>query len=148
MIAAIYIWIKTYPFLLFHPSLDERVHGDTSYGNGCANTSLCRDFVACSAQQRLVSDRYKYTVHYMFTWKIIAVHLPKTMIENPMTNTRFNTLPTACVRGATRSKVFVATCHAMNPVSDYYLYNYCNVLIIKYLLRNLHCQLLTWLYRW
>lgn len=30
------------------------------------------------------------------------------MIVNPMTNTRFNTLPTACVRGATLSRVLVA----------------------------------------
>lgn len=36
--------------------------------------------------------------------------IPKTMIENPITNTRFNTFPTACERGATRSKVLVATC--------------------------------------
>lgn len=35
--------------------------------------------------------------------------IPKTIIENPITKTRFNTLPTACVRGATLSKVFVAT---------------------------------------
>jgi len=31
------------------------------------------------------------------------------MIEKPMTKTRFNTLPMACERGATRSNVFVAT---------------------------------------
>lgn len=35
-------------------------------------------------------------------------HLPKTMIEKPMTKTRFKTLPTACVRGATLSRVLVA----------------------------------------
>lgn len=32
------------------------------------------------------------------------------MIEKPMTNTRFNTFPTACVRGATLSSVLVASC--------------------------------------
>lgn len=36
------------------------------------------------------------------------VYLPKKMIEKPITKTRFNTLPTACVRGATLSRVFVA----------------------------------------
>lgn len=33
------------------------------------------------------------------------------MIENPMTNTRFKTLPTAWVSGATLSKVLVASCN-------------------------------------
>jgi hypothetical protein len=36
--------------------------------------------------------------------------LPKITIENPITNTRFNTFPTACVRGATLSRVLVANC--------------------------------------
>jgi hypothetical protein len=45
-----------------------------------------------------------------------TIHSPKTMIEKPMTKTRFNTLPTACVRGATRSKVFVAICNTIAHV--------------------------------
>jgi len=32
-------------------------------------------------------------------------------MENPITKTRFNTFPTACVSGATLSNVFVATCN-------------------------------------
>ena len=31
-----------------------------------------------------------------------------------MTKTRFNTFPTACVSGATRSKVLVATCNVIS----------------------------------
>lgn len=38
------------------------------------------------------------------------LYLPKTMIENPMTKTRFNTFPTAWVSGATLSRVLVAIC--------------------------------------
>ncbi len=41
-------------------------------------------------------------------------HLPNTIIENPMTNTRFRTFPTAWVRGATLSSVLFASC-SLNP---------------------------------
>lgn len=40
----------------------------------------------------------------------LQANLPKTMMENPITNTRFKTLPTAWVRGATLSKVLFASC--------------------------------------
>lgn len=39
----------------------------------------------------------------------LKLKVPNAMIEKPMTKTRFNTLPTACVRGVTLSNVFVAT---------------------------------------
>jgi hypothetical protein len=38
---------SSYPFLLFNLSLNVRVHSNTSYGNGRANSSLCANFVAC-----------------------------------------------------------------------------------------------------
>lgn len=38
-----------------------------------------------------------------------VIILPKTKIEKPITKTRFNTFPTACVRGATLSRVLVAS---------------------------------------
>jgi hypothetical protein len=41
-------------------------------------------------------------------------NLPNTIIENPMTNTRFRTFPTAWVRGATLSSVLFASC-SLNP---------------------------------
>ena len=41
--------VKTYPFLLFNLSLNVRVQSNTRYGNGRANSSLCGNFVACSA---------------------------------------------------------------------------------------------------
>ena len=42
-------------------------------------------------------------------------------MEKPMTNTRFNTLPMACDRGATRSNVFVATWMYIFPVNIWYI---------------------------
>lgn len=36
--------------------------------------------------------------------------LPKMMMENPITNTRLSTFPTAWVSGATLSRVLVANC--------------------------------------
>jgi hypothetical protein len=40
--------------------------------------------------------------------QVVDKSLPKIRMEKPITNTRFSTLPTACVRGATLSKVLVA----------------------------------------
>ncbi len=50
--------------------------------------------------------------HDTFIWgKIVRNNdLPNTIIENPMTNTRFRTFPTAWVRGATLSSVLFASC--------------------------------------
>lgn len=110
--------VKSYPFLLFNLSLNVRVHGNTSYGNAGANSSLCGNPVACSAWG-LANVSYEYDKrkrnNCSFPREGETVHAPKIMIEKPMTKTRFNTLPTACVRGATRSKVFVATCNSMSP---------------------------------
>lgn len=41
--------------------------------------------------------------------KLITGSIPKTTMENPITKTRFNTFPTACVNGATRSRVLAAS---------------------------------------
>jgi hypothetical protein len=46
---------ETYPFLFFDLSLNVRVHGNTSYGNARANSSLCGNSVACSMQVSSVS---------------------------------------------------------------------------------------------
>jgi hypothetical protein len=57
--------------------------------------------------------------------------LPKTRIENPITNTRFNTFPTACVRGATLSRVLVASCiQAVKKENSFFQ------LIASYLVKN------------
>jgi hypothetical protein len=53
------------------------------------------------------------TEYSILSYTMGIFYLPKIMIEKPMTKTLFNTLPTACVRGATRSNVFVASCHGI-----------------------------------
>lgn len=68
-------------------------------------------------------------------------HIPNTIIEKPITNTRFRTFPTACVRGATRSKVLAANCwmHKHYNVINLCMHNHdaIKILILLYLPKHL-----------
>lgn len=62
---------------------------------------------------RLPSINYIYVQlmrsSHNYLCKVLTENIPKTTMENPITKTRFNTFPTACVNGATRSRVLAAS---------------------------------------